>query len=97
MNTLRNMKTNHSCENFCFNSAYEINLYIANCIRKIDEEMKKEYMKKRVEKWCENHDCYLDILPSGVHCLSYHEGLIDTEFFPSLTKLYNYLFVDSEE
>lgn len=54
--------------------------------------MKKEYMKKRVEDWCSSHNCHLEVLPSGVHSLCYHDGLIDTEFFPSLTKLYNYLF-----
>ena len=55
-------------------------------------------MRKRVEKWCEAHKCHLQVLPSGVHCLSYHEGLIDTEFFPSLTSCYNSVFaVDSEE
>lgn len=51
-------------------------------------------MKKRVENWCLSHQCHLEVLPSGVHFLCYHDGLIDTEFFPSLTKLYNYLFVD---
>lgn len=57
--------------------------------------MKREYMKKRVEDWCLSHNCHLEVLPSGVYCLCYHDGLIDTEFFPSLTKLYNYLFVDN--
>jgi hypothetical protein len=61
--------------------------------------MKKDYMKKRVEKWCSSHDCHLEVLPSGVHCLCYHEGEIDTEFFPSLTSCYNSVFcyTDSEE
>lgn len=85
-----------------FKDSDDIAKYIANSFRDLYNElnqnvMKKEYMKKRVEDWCSSHNCHLEVFSTGVYCLCYHEGLIDTEFFSSLTKLYNYLFVDSEE
>lgn len=61
--------------------------------------MKKEYMKKRVEAWCASHDCdlYIDGT-AGVHVLvdnkEYDDNLCHDRLFPSLTKLYNYLFND---
>lgn len=79
------------------NSAYDINLYIADACRDLyyglkKNVMKKEYMKKRVEKWCESHDCHLEVYPSGVVCLCYHTGEIDSELFTSLSSCYKYLF-----
>lgn len=60
--------------------------------------MKKEYMKKRVENWCILHDCVLYISSTGVYVLV-DKKLPSDNFchellFPSLTKLYNYLFTE---
>lgn len=54
-------------------------------------------MKRRVEDWCKSHDydLYIDCT-AGVHVLvdnrHYDDNLCHDKFFPSLTKLYNYLF-----
>lgn len=87
-----------------FYSAYEINLYIANACRDLyygvkKNIMKKEYMKKRLEKWCVSHNCFLEIFPSGVVSISYYDGLIDSELYTSFTACYNSVFnvTDSEE
>lgn len=80
-----------------FRSAYAIQLYLLNGICKLDEEMKKEYMKKRVDDWCKSHDydLYIDGT-AGVYVLvdnrHYDDDLCHDRLFPSLTKLYNYLF-----
>ena len=56
-------------------------------------------MRKRVEAWCASHDCdlYVDGT-AGVHVLVdnkvYDDNLCHDRLFPSLTKLYNYLFND---
>lgn len=58
--------------------------------------MKKEYMKKRVEKWCVSHDCHLEVYPSGVVCIAYHSGEIDGDLYTSLTACYNSIFTDGQ-
>lgn len=56
-------------------------------------------MLNRIKKWCVSHDCELYIDgTAGVHVLVddkvYDDDLCHDKMFPSLTKLYNYLFID---
>lgn len=64
--------------------------------------MTKEYMLKRIEKYCKSHnyELYVDCT-AGVHVLVdndiYDDNICHDRFFPNLTSLYNYLFVRARE
>lgn len=60
--------------------------------------MTKEYMLKRIQKYCVAHDMLLDTPEDNPNLLVYvvtwrhDEVTVLDKAFPSLSKLYNYLF-----
>lgn len=60
--------------------------------------MKKEYMLQRIKKYCDSHDMLLVTPDDNPHLLVYviswqhDEVTVLEKSFPSLTKLYKYLF-----
>lgn len=55
--------------------------------------MTKDYMLKRVEKYCSKIDAHVELFPSGVVNISYHNNsLLSDCFYRSLTDCYKDLF-----